>query len=67
LDGSSPIKGAKQLGSEEPEFINSDHLTHDGDPLLDGQPPKRVTIPQSSSSSSVDQDTIRSMLAEISD
>jgi hypothetical protein len=59
--------GLGQLASNEADFVNSDCEDPDGAPLLDQASPKPVAISASSSTSSVDQDAIRAMLAEVSE
>jgi hypothetical protein len=65
-----PDAGARQGDTNalnEPEFINDDVPERDSAPLLGQPPPKPIQISESSSSSNVDQDTIRTLLAQVSD
>jgi hypothetical protein len=66
-DNSTAHKISKQVPSEEPDIVNSDQVDLSNAPLLDQPSPKLVTISASSSTSPVDQDTIRSLLADVSD
>jgi hypothetical protein len=51
----------------EPEFVNDDVPHRDSAPLLGQQPPKPIQISESSSSSNVDHETIRTLLEQVSD
>ncbi|KAK8891549.1 hypothetical protein M9Y10_028762 [Tritrichomonas musculus] len=53
----------------QPEFVNDDVTQKDNAPLLDNPPAdiKTITVQDSSSSSSVDQNMIQKLLAEVED
>jgi hypothetical protein len=64
----SEAHGPPGDGADQPEFVNSDVPERDSAPLLNAPPIKpKLQISASSSSSDVDQATIQSLLAEVSD
>lgn len=54
---------------DQPEFVNDDAAQKDNDPLLNSPTAnsKTVTVQDSSSSSSVDQKLIQTLLAQVDD
>lgn len=54
---------------DQPEFVNDDTTQKDNDPLLNSSSAntKTIAVQESSSSSSVDQNMIQKLLAEVDD